>query len=160
MELIGVVAVSDNWVIGAGSELPWQSIPQDKQQYRERVSDWPVILGRRTYESMLEDLPGDQQIVLTTQPEAVPSGADVTLVSSVNEALSTLRGFDIDRAYVLGGGAIYEAFLPHLDRVLLSRVSGTYPGDTHFPRLDRMGWECIDTQARRGFTLETWVPAT
>lgn len=160
MDLIALAAVSDNWVIGQGNELPWRSIPEDKQQYRDRTSDWPVILGRRTYESMLDDLPGNQQIVLTTQPEAVSSRPDVSLVTSIRDALSTLRDLEVDRAYVLGGGAIYEVFLPHLDRVLLSRVSGSYEGDTHFPRLERMDWECIDMETRTGFTLETWVPAS
>jgi len=65
VELITVAAVAENGVIGRDGEIPWPSIPADRRQYRARVADWPVILGRRTFDSMREDLPGTAQIVLS-----------------------------------------------------------------------------------------------
>jgi len=67
-ELISVAAVAENGVIGRNGELPWPSIPADKRQYRTRIADWPVILGRRTFDSMREDLPGTAQVVLGRIP--------------------------------------------------------------------------------------------
>ena len=65
MKLVSVAAVAENGVIGRDGELPWESIPADKRQYRNRVADAPVILGRRTFDSMRDDLPGSHQIVLS-----------------------------------------------------------------------------------------------
>lgn len=63
IKLITVAAVAENGVIGRKGELPWPSIPADKRQYRNRIADWPVILGRRTFDSMRDDLPGTARIV-------------------------------------------------------------------------------------------------
>jgi len=65
MELVSVAAVADNRTIGLNGEIPWESIPEDKEQYRSRIADDPVILGRRTFESMRKDLPGRAQVVLS-----------------------------------------------------------------------------------------------
>jgi hypothetical protein len=73
MELVAVAAVADNLVIGAEGDLPWGSLPEDKQRYRERVADDPVILGRRTFELMADDLPGRAQIVLSRTEREYPT---------------------------------------------------------------------------------------
>ena len=70
MELVSVAAVAENGVIGNDGELPWPSIPADRRQYRERVAGSPVVLGRRTFESMREDLPGSTQVVLSRSEQS------------------------------------------------------------------------------------------
>lgn len=156
MELASVAALAENSVIGNEGELPWESIPADKKQYRERVANSPVILGRRTYESMLADLPGRVQIVLsrTEQEFDVDTAYYVDSVASARELAA---GFNPERAYVLGGGGIYELFQPHLDRMFLSRVHGEYNGDIYYPEWDSSEWELIEETAYDRFTLEEWV---
>jgi len=156
MELISVAAVAENGVLGDDGELPWESIPADKRQYRERTADHPVVLGRRTFESMLDDLPGSEQIVMSRSERSftVPTAHHA---ADVAEALDVARSLGADRAHVLGGGAIYDLFQPHVDRMVLSRVHGTYEGDTRYPEWDESAWELVDSEAHDRFTLEEWV---
>ena len=156
MELVAVAAVSENGVIGDAGELPWPSVPADRRMYRARVAGQPVILGRRTFESMRDDLPGGTHIVLTTDPNRRYDLSTVLVVGSVDEALATARGLTDGEVFVLGGGAVYAAFLPHLDQLILSRIPGRYEGDTRFPEIDPVDWRLVRTEPQCGFTLETW----
>jgi len=155
MELVSVAALSENGVIGRSGELPWESIPADKAQYRRRIADDPVVLGRRTFESMLDDLPGRVQIVLSRSERNY--GVDSAVhADGVETAIERAKSFGADTAYVIGGGAVYELFQPHVDRMLLSRVHGTYEGDTYYPEFDTAEWELTDETAYDRFTLEEW----
>jgi len=156
MELVSVAAVSENDVIGRDGELPWESIPADKRQYRRRVADAPVVLGRRTFESMRGDLPGSHQIVLSrTQRDF---DVDTAFhASSVDEAVAIAESLGADTVYVLGGAAIYALFQPHIDRMILSRVPGEYEGDFRYPEWEETDWHFTSSEQREGFTLEEWV---
>ncbi len=158
MELISVAAVAENGVLGDDGELPWPSIPADKRQYRERIADDPVILGRLTFESMLEDLPGAAQIVLSRSQSSfdVPTAHHA---AGVDDAVSVATSLGADRAYVIGGGGIYELFQPHVDRMVLSRVHGEYDGDTYYPEFDERDWTLADETVHDRFTLQEWVRA-
>lgn len=158
MELVSVAAVDENGVIGRDGELPWPSIPADKRQYRERVADHPVILGRKTFESMRDDLPGARQIVVSRSREAFDEPTAVR-AGDVAEALALARDLaDEDGAvYVLGGAGIYELFQPHLDRMVLSHVHGAYDGDATYPDWDESAWEVVAETEYDRFTLREWV---
>jgi len=155
MELVSVAALSENRVIGDNGEIPWTSLPADRRQYRARVADDPVILGRRTFEAMRDDLPGRAQVVLSRTERAY----DIETAhhaSGVEAAIDRVQAFDAETAYVLGGGAIYALFQPYLDRMVLSRVPGEYEGDTHYPAWDDEEWSLVSEKPREGFTLEHW----
>lgn len=156
MELITVAAVAENGVIGRDGELPWASIPADKRQYRTRIADWPVILGRRTFDSMREDLPGSAQVVLSR------SQSDYTIESAhhaagIDDAIEVVESLGSDRAYVIGGAGIYDLFQPVVDRMVLSRIPGEYDGDTYFPEWNQDEWTLVDRTDYDDFTLEEWV---
>jgi dihydrofolate reductase len=156
MELISVAAVAENGVIGDDGELPWPSIPADKRQYRARIADAPVILGRVTFESMLDDLPGTHQIVLSRSQ----SSFDVETAhhaADVEDAVAVAESLDAERAYVIGGSGIYDLFQPHVDRMVLSRIPGEYDGDSYFPDWNRDEWRLVDSTEYDEFTLEEWV---
>jgi dihydrofolate reductase len=156
MELVTVAAVAENGVIGRDGELPWPSIPADKRQYRQRIADSPVILGRTTFDSMREDLPGNAQIVLSRSQSDfdVPSAHHA---SGVDDAVATLEGLGADVAYVIGGAGIYELFQPAVDRMVLSRIPGEYEGDAFFPEWDEADWTVVESEPYDEFTLEEWV---
>jgi dihydrofolate reductase len=156
IELVSVAALADNGVIGDSGELPWPSIPEDKQQYRARIATDPVILGRKTFESMLDDLPGSAQIVLSRSVDAVEVET-ANVAADVNEAVAIADSLGADTASVIGGGAIYELFQPHVDRMALSRVHGEYDGDTTYPEWDEADWELIESAEYDRFTLEERV---
>jgi dihydrofolate reductase len=156
MQLITVAAVAANGVIGRDGDLPWPSIPADKRQYRERIADSPVILGRRTFDSMRDDLPGTAQVVLSrsTTEYDVASAHHAT---GVDDAVATVESLGSDRAYVIGGAAIYDLFQPHADRMVLSRIPDEYEGDTSFPDWNPDDWNLADRTEYEAFTLEEWV---
>ena len=156
VELITVAAVAENGVIGRNGELPWPSIPADKRQYRIRIADWPVILGRRTFDSMREDLPGTAQVVLSRSV----SEYDVESAyhaGGIDDAVATVESLGSDRAYVIGGAGIYDLFQPVVDRMVLSRIPGEYDGDAYFPEWEASEWTVVDRTSHDDFTLEEWV---
>jgi len=156
MELITVAAVAENGVIGRDGELPWPSIPADKRQYRDRIADGPVILGRRTFDSMRDDLPGAAQIVLS-RTESDYDIESAHHAAGVDDAVATVESLGSEQAYVIGGAGIYELFQPVVDRMVLSRIPGEYEGDTYFPDWDADEWNLVDRTAYDEFTLEEWV---
>jgi dihydrofolate reductase len=115
-----------------------------------------VILGRRTFESMREDLPGTARVVLSrSDPEY--DLESVHPASGLDEAVDVAESLDADRAYVLGGAAIYELFQPVVDRLLLSRIPEAYDGDAYFPERDGGNWTLVERTPYEGFTLEEWA---
>lgn len=155
VELVSVAALADNRVIGLDGEIPWESLPADKRQYRDRVADHPVILGRRTFESMVNDLPGSAQIVLSrTEREFDVETAHYA--KDVDQAVAIAGRLGADRAYVLGGAGIYHLFQPHIDRMVLSRIPGEYDGDRFYPEWDPQEWRLVSRTPHEGFTLEVW----
>lgn len=156
MELISVAAVAANGVIGRDGEIPWPSIPVDKRLYRERVADSPVILGRVTFDSMRDDLPGSAQIVLS-RSESDFDVESAHHAAGVEDAMNVLETLEAERAYVLGGAGIYDLFQPVVDRMVLSRVPGEYDGDASFPEWDSDDWNLVETTEYDAFTLEEWV---
>jgi dihydrofolate reductase len=156
MELISVAAVAENSVIGRDGELPWPSIPADKRQYRNRIADSPVVLGRRTFDSMRDDLPGSAQIVLS-RSQSEFGVASAHHAAGVDDAIDVAESLGVERAYVIGGGGIYALFQPVVDRMILSRIPGEYDGDSHFPEWDAEEWTLAERTPYEEFTLEEWV---
>ena len=158
MELTAVAAVAENGVIGdADGEIPWPSIPMDREQYRAHVAGHPVILGRKTFESMLDDLPGNHQIVLTSNPAMIREDDAVSPVSSATNAIDRARTLaGSSAAFVLGGGAVYESMLPSCDRLRISRVQGSFQGSVMFPPIDERKWYLEKTVPATEITLEIW----
>lgn len=174
MKLVSVAALAENRVIGRDGELPWPSIPADKRQYRDRVADAPVILGRRTFESMRDDPPGSRRIVVSRSVDAVddPNAVVASDVESALELATELADVlassertghavsdDEPVAYVLGGGAIYDLFQPHLDAMVLSHVHGEFAGDSFYPAYDESEWTIAEETEYDRFTLREWVRA-
>jgi dihydrofolate reductase len=156
MEFTSVAALADNHVIGHNGDLPWESLPADKQQYRERVTGSPVILGRRTYESMRMDLPGRRQIVLSRQKRVFGAESAIHAVD-IDSAINMSRQIGANTVYILGGAAIYSLFQPHIDRMVLTRVPGVYQGDSYYPEWNEDAWTLMSIEDYPGFTLEEWT---
>jgi dihydrofolate reductase len=137
-----VVAVAENGVIGHQGHLPWR-MPTDLKRFRALTLGKPMIMGRKTYDSIGKALDGRDTIVLTRRTGA-KSPPGVHLVSSVAEALSLARtlaaGRGVDEITVIGGAEVFRATLPETDRVYLTVVRGNPPGETHFDPLDPSVW--------------------
>ena len=161
MELVAVAAVAENGVIGRGRSVPWD-LPEDRRLYRERVADAPVVVGRRTFESMrsVGEPPGRRQVVLSRSRSSYPDPG-VQVVDDVDAALEAVTDADVDvpPVYVLGGEAVYEAFQPRLDRMVLSRVHQSPEGEYRYPNFDCSEWTLEREAPHDGFTVEFWTRA-
>jgi dihydrofolate reductase len=143
-DLVLIAAVADNGVIGRGGEMPWHH-PEDLRHFRETTTGHPVILGRKTYERIVErlggPLPERTNVVLSTRSLELPEGA--VLANSVAEALSVAGDAlapDRETVYVAGGATVYEATLPLADRLVLTELDAAHEGDTYFPEFDPEAW--------------------
>jgi dihydrofolate reductase len=133
-EVFLVVAVADNGVIGAGGTLPWL-IPADLRRFKALTMDQPMVMGRKTFESLPGLLPGRRHIVLTRDPDWSEEGAEI--VHSLEDALNIANSPHIA---VVGGAEIYRLFLHRADRIELTEVHTRPEGDAHFPAFDRAEW--------------------
>jgi dihydrofolate reductase len=132
-----VVAVSRNGVIGRDGGLPWH-ISSDLKRFKAITMGKPVIMGRKTWESLpRKPLPGRHNIVITRKSGYQAHGADVV---STAEAALTLAS-DVEEVCIIGGGEIYDLFLPFATRIYLTAVEMDVAGDTRFPELDPMQWQ-------------------
>jgi len=136
-----VVAMARNRVIGLNNGLPWH-IPEDLAFFKEATMGHPMVMGRKTYESIGRLLPGRDSIVVTRQAGYEVPGAIVA--SSVPEALDAAAkspsGQDSGKIMVIGGGEIFKAALPQADVIHLTLVDEDYEGDTFFPEIDPDDW--------------------
>ncbi len=161
VDLALIAAVAANRVIGRDGEMPWH-YSEDLAYFERTTTGHPVILGRRTYETVVDALgepfPGRTSVVLTTQSLDLPPGAVVA--NSVAEAIDLAdadaaeRGVDV--VYVAGGGRVYEQFLPHATRLVLTEIHESYEGDTRFPAFEDDEWTEVERDERDAFDFVTY----
>lgn len=130
-----VVAASINNVIGVQGQLPWR-LSGDLKRFKALTMGKPIVMGRRTWESIGRALPGRQNIVITRQTGFRADGCDV--VASTDAAIDAAG--DAEEVMIIGGGEIYRQFLPLADRIYLTRVKVELQGDADFPPLDEGEW--------------------
>jgi len=164
LEIALIAAVAANGVIGADGGLPWD-IPEDMAHFKATTMGHPVIVGRRTFENVLAGLggplPGRTNVVLTRSNPELPDDEAVRLADSVESALEIAaqdaRERGVDRAYVMGGASVYEAFLDRADRLVLTEIDREYEGDTEFPAWPPgESWREIEREDRDGFAFVTY----
>lgn len=138
MIVSAIAAIDKTGLIGSGSKLPWH-LPRDLRRFREHTLGKPIILGRRTFESLRAPLQGRRNIILTHDPSFHAEGCHIA--HSLDEALILAEEYAKqiggDEVMIIGGGVVFEATVSLWDRLLLTVVEGTFQGDSHFP-LDRV----------------------
>jgi dihydrofolate reductase len=143
-EIVLIVAVADNGVIGSGGAIPWR-LKSDQQRLKAMTLGKPVVMGRKTFVSLRRPLPGRTNIVITRDPDFRAAGAVVT--SSFAEARATATG-DALRRYVgeiavIGGAEIYAQWIGVADRLEITEVHARPDGDTHLAAIEFADWEEI-----------------
>lgn len=153
-----IVAASENNVIGQDGDLPWR-LPDDMAFFRRSTLGHPVIMGRRTWDTLPKPLDQRVNIVLSRQPDLDAEGA--TLVQTPEQAIEACN--DAEDCFVIGGGEIYRLFLSQAEQVLLTRVHAVVDGDARFPDLDPDQWELAssvdhpaDDRHEYPMTFECW----
>ena len=161
MTITLIVAVAENGVIGRGGQLPWR-LPADLKHFKAVTMGKPVLMGRRTWESIGRPLPGRRNIVVSRQPGYAAAGAEV--FAGLDDALRAL-GAEAE-VMIIGGAEIYRAALAQATRVHLTRVHAAPEGDVFFLPLDA-GWRRVAGERReadaanpQAMTFETWERAS
>ncbi len=139
-------------VIGRDGELPWH-LPADLAFFKRTTSGHPIVMGRKTYESIGRPLPKRRNIVLTRDPEWSAPGVEVI---HRPEDLIRLPGLD-GTVFIIGGAEIYAAFLPRIDELLVTHVHSHHQGDTHFPEFEHAFPHSENIESHPEFTISRWT---
>ncbi|WP_016674357.1 type 3 dihydrofolate reductase, partial [Yersinia pestis] len=132
-----IAALAADRVIGMENAMPWH-LPADLAWFKRNTLNKPVIMGRKTFESIGRPLPGRLNIVISSQP-----GTDerVTWAASIEEALAFAG--NAEEVMVMGGGRVYKQFLDRANRMYLTHIDAEVGGDTHFPDYEPDEWESV-----------------
>ncbi len=135
-----VVAASTNNCIGKHNKLLWR-LPADMRFFKNTTWAMPVIMGRKTFESLGKPLQGRWNIVVTRNRDWHPEG--ITITHTLEEAISLAAKADYKEAFVIGGGEIYRMAMPLANKIYLTRVDTVLDGDTYFPEMDPKQWNKV-----------------
>lgn len=162
MILSAIVAIADNFAIGKGNDLPWH-LPEDLKFFKRTTLGKPVLMGRKTYDSLGRPLKGRLNIVLSSQKSLeLPEG--VLLCHNLDTALERLKEEDTEEAFVIGGGYVYEQSMDVLDRLYVTRVHTTIDdAEVFFPKFGNDEWELVweeaheaDEKHEYNYTFQQW----
>ncbi|WP_274620346.1 type 3 dihydrofolate reductase [Colwellia maritima] len=152
-----IVATANNNIIGKDNDMPWH-LPADLAYFKKVTLGKPIIMGRKTYESIGRALPGRRNIVISRDENYTPQGKGaegVDVVTSVEQALAFIDRLNemnvdetIEEVMVIGGGAIYQHCLPKADRLYVTHIKADIDGDTQFPDYDDGSWQKVSSELR------------
>jgi len=151
MTLSIIVAMAENRVIGTDNDLPWH-LPADLKYFKKTTLGKPIIMGRKTFDSIGRPLPGRQNIVITRNADWAHEGVDVAV--SVDDAI-VLAG-NAEEVMITGGAQIYDLSLPQIDRLYITEVALSVDGDAKFPELNMQEWQEV---SRENYPAEDDKPA-
>jgi dihydrofolate reductase len=136
-----IAAVAENGVIGDEGRMPWR-LSTDLRRFKALTLGKPVVMGRRTFESIGKPLAGRANIVVSRRQDYRPEGVTVvpTLDAALTAAKAAARQAGLDEVFVIGGGEVYEAALPFADRLHITHVAAKPEGDTRFPPIEVATW--------------------
>lgn len=146
-----IIAAAQNRVMGRDNQMPWH-LPNDLQYFKKTTMGKPMIMGRKTYESLGKPLPGRPHIIITRQQGYVPPNANeqVQVVSSLEDAIRVaedlLKNSEHDEAMVIGGAEICNLAFPFAQRLYLTEVQAMVEGDVFFPEFDKNYWQEISRE--------------
>lgn len=144
MHLSAIVAMAENRVIGRNNRLPWR-LPADMRYFKKITMGKPILMGRKTYESIGRVLPGRLNIIMTRNTNfQVP---EARVVHSLDAALQVVS--EVEEAMVIGGAELYQALLLQIQRIYMTVVHAEIEGDQYFPMLDPKEWRQISSEAHQ-----------
>lgn len=138
-----VVAAATNNAIGKDGKMPWH-LPNDLKHFKNITWGMPIIMGRKTFESIGKALPGRKNIVVTHNPDWKAEGA--IAVQKIDDALFVAAATDAKEIMVIGGGEIYKLLFPKATRIYMTRVATEPYADTYFPAIDSKYWKLVSQE--------------
>ncbi|SIR54195.1 type 3 dihydrofolate reductase [Aeromonas veronii] len=160
MKISMIAAMAHDRVIGKDNQMPWH-LPADLAHFKRVTLGKPVLMGRKTFESIGRPLPGRRNLVISRNPDYQAEGIEV--VGSVEAALALLAGSSVEELMVIGGGHLYAEMLPSADCLYLTQIDLAVEGDTRFPAFDDGQWQRVDCESHPAdeknphpYSFETW----
>lgn len=158
-----IVAASDNGAIGLNNRLPWH-LPADLAHFKKHTMGMPIIMGRKTFESLPKLLPGRQHIVISRNA-AIALPGEVLHFQKLSEAFHYLENQNIEVCYLIGGAGLFQEAAPYADLLYLTRIHATFEGDVFLDFFNPSEWELkgqenhpADEKNQYAYTFETWSP--
>jgi dihydrofolate reductase len=164
MRISLIVAAGENNAIGKDNQLLWH-LPNDLKYFKNTTWGMPVILGRKTFESIAgEPLPGRINIIVTRRPDFDPHKHDVWVVNNLNDAITKAKSTDCKEIFIAGGGEIFREAMPVANRIYLTRVHATFENATvFFPAFNKSEWRLTskldfdrDEKHAYAYSFEVW----
>lgn len=144
MKLTAVVAIDENRVIGFENKLPW-NMPADLQHFKKVTLGKPILMGRKTYESIGRPLPKRRNVIISRDPNFAVEGCEV--YPSIDAALTVLT--DCPEVMLIGGAQLFSQLLPKLTNLELTIIHHEFKGDTYFPKIDFTQWREMHREAHQ-----------
>lgn len=138
-----LLAASENNVIGKDNQLPWH-LPEDLKYFKNLTWGLPILMGRKTFDSIGKPLPGRKSIVVTRQQDWKQEGVEV--VHSIEEAVQKAEDFGAKEIFVIGGAEIFKTALPLANRIYLTRIHHRFDGDVFFPEISTDEWNLVSNR--------------
>lgn len=135
-----LVAASENNVIGRDNKLPWH-LPDDLKYFKNLTWAMPILMGRKTFDSIGKALPGRKSIVITRNKDWQHEGVDA--VHSIDDAVEKAEAYGAKEIFVIGGAEIFRTALPDAGRIYLTRIHQNIDGDVYFPEIDKAKWSLV-----------------
>lgn len=148
-----LVAADENNVIGKDNKLPWH-LPNDLKYFKNTTWGMPILMGRKTFESIGKALPGRKNIVITRKDELSLTGADI--VHSIEEAIEKAVDYGALEIFVIGGAEIFKSTFPQAQRIYLTRIHHRFEGDVFFPILNENEWVLTRNRFCHADTKNPW----
>lgn len=136
-----IVATSENNVIGDNNKLLWH-LSEDLKRFKQITLNHTIIMGRKTFDSLPGVLPNRKHIILTRDLNLNSSSESVEIYHNLNEIIDKFKYLK-EEFFIIGGGEIYNLFLPHCNKIYLTKVFKEFQGDTKFPSIDMNNWTAI-----------------
>ena len=153
MKKIIIAAVSENYVIGEDGKIPWHS-KNELSHFKRTTINFPVLMGRKTFESLRNPLPKRVNIVLSKAIDFTISGDNSFLFNSMREVYDFCSKNNFTKLFIIGGGEIFSQLIDQVDELLISKMKFTIEGDTIFPKIDPTKWELYSSEEFEEYTIE------
>lgn len=131
--IAAIAAMSENRVIGKDNQLPWH-LPADLKHFKAITTGHPILMGRKTFESIGKPLPNRTNIIITRNNNYHAPGCIV--VTSIDEAIEQATLIDAKEIFIIGGAEVYQQLMPHIQQLYLTIIRHQFEGDTYFPEID------------------------
>ena len=156
MKIIIIVAVAQNGVIGrANGEMPWH-VKEDFQHFKKTTMGFPIIMGRKSFESLGKPLKGRENIVVTRNPNLKYDFDTVKIFFSLNSAIDHYKSLNKEKVFITGGGEIYRQSIHIADEMIISHMKFDAEGEIKFPDFNIDDWEITSREDKEQFEIKTY----